>query len=150
SPDLPHKSDAGAIRLGLRDEGALTAAMTEMREEVRRKVPGFRDNGTLVQEMRRGLGEALVGMTRDPLVGPILTVAAGGILAEIYEDAALCPAPITLDDAHRMIAEVKGFAPLRGYRGAPRGDLDALAGLMVSISHLLADERVEEAELNPV
>ncbi len=150
SPDLPHKSDAGAIRLGLRDEGALAAAMTEMREEVRRKVSGFRDNGTLVQEMRRGLGEALVGMTRDPLVGPILTVAAGGILAEIYEDAALCPAPITLDDAHRMIAEVKGFAPLRGYRGAPRGDLDALAGLMVSVSHLLADERIEEAELNPV
>lgn len=150
SPDLPHKTEAGAIALGLSGPEELPAAMERMRRSARAYRPGFRDEGTLVQEMRRGLGEALVGMTRDPLVGPMLTLGAGGVLAEVYGDVTVRPVPLTLDTAHAMIDEVRGFAPLRGYRGAPRGDLEALARLIVDVSVLMADPRVAEAELNPI
>lgn len=150
SPDLPHKTEAGAVRLNLRDAGELAAAVTGMRESARHHHRGFRDKGTLVQEMRRGLGEALIGLTRDPLVGPVVTVGCGGTLAEIYRDVSIRPAPVTLEEARGMIADIKGFEPLRGYRGARRGDLEALARTVVAASRLLEDARVAEAELNPV
>ncbi|MEO3388015.1 acetate--CoA ligase family protein [Mesorhizobium sp. CAU 1741] len=150
SPDLPHKTEAGAITIGVGSLDELQAAIVQMRASASRHSPGFRDRGVLVQEMKRGLGEALVGMTRDPLVGPVLTIGAGGTLAEVYGDVAVHPIPLTLADAQAMIDRIKGFAPLRGYRGARKGDLDALARFAVDVSRLMLDPRVAEAELNPV
>ena len=150
SPDLPHKTEAGAIRLNIGDRAALAAAIPDMIESAQAHAPGLHLRGVLVQEMTRGLGEALVGLTRDPLVGPVVTVAAGGTLAEVYRDATVRPAPVSLDTAREMVAAIKGFAPLRGYRGAPRGDLEALARLVRDVSRLAGLDRVQEAEINPV
>lgn len=150
SPDLPHKTDAGAIRIGIGGPDELAAAIAGMRASAEAYHPGYRLKGILVQEMCRGLGEVLVGLTRDPLVGPVLTVAAGGVMTEIYRDSAVRPAPVSRETAREMLAEVKGLALLRGFRGRPEGDLEALAGVVAAVSGLACDPRIEEVEINPV
>ncbi|MBM3570585.1 MAG: CoA-binding protein [Alphaproteobacteria bacterium] len=150
SPDLPHKTEAGAVMLGLADRAQLEAAIAAMRARIAKERPRARIAGVLIQETARGLGEALIGMLRDPRVGPTVTLAAGGVLAEIYRDRATRLAPVDLDTARAMIAEVKGLAPLRGYRGLPPGDLDALARAIAAISTLALAPRVLEAEINPL
>src|SRR5262249_55625486 len=97
-----------------------------------------------------GLGEALVGYRVDRDVGPLIMVAAGGVLTEISRDRSLRLAPVDLADAHEMIAEVRGLAPLAGYRGRPKGDLDALAPAVVGLSRLAEDASIAEAEINPL
>jgi succinyl-CoA synthetase beta subunit len=100
--------------------------------------------------MVAGVGEALVGYRVDRDVGPLVMVAAGGVFTEIYRDRSLRLAPVDLDTAREMIAEVRGFALLSGYRGKPAGDLDALAQTIVALSQLAHDETVLEAEINPL
>jgi acetate---CoA ligase (ADP-forming) len=100
--------------------------------------------------MQQGLGEAILGYRVDPQVGPLVLVGAGGTLAELYGDFALRLAPVTLEEAREMVAAVRGFAPLRGYRNAPRGDLEALAHAVVTHSQLAARPEVLEAEINPL
>ena len=102
--------------------------------------------------METGLAEAIVGYRDDPVVGPLVMVGAGGILAELYNDVVVRVAPVGEAGALEMIAQVKGFAPLRGYRGQPSGDLAALARTVVALSRLalLAGRPVREAEANPV
>ncbi|UUX51358.1 acetate--CoA ligase family protein [Nisaea acidiphila] len=150
SPDLPHKTDAGAIKVGIKDRAELIDAIMEMRGSAERYHPGFRLAGILVQELVSGLGEALIGLSRDPVAGPVVTVAMGGVMTEIYRDSAVRPAPVSVDGAREMIREVKGFELLRGFRGRPEGDLEALAETVSTLSRLAADSRIEEAEANPV
>ena len=104
----------------------------------------------LVQPMIEGVGEALVGYRVDPGVGPLVMVAAGGILTEIYRDRSLRLAPVDIATAQEMIAEVRGLAPLAGYRGRPKGDLDALAQAIVALSKLAGEPAMPEAEINPL
>ena len=95
--------------------------------------------------------EVLVGYRVDRDVGPLVMVAAGGVLTEIYRDRSLRLAPVDLADAHAMIAEVKALKMLAGYRGKPAGDLDALARAIVALSRLaVMNDPVAEAEINPL
>lgn len=150
SPDLPHKTDAGAIRVGIADRAALVTAIAEMRASAEDYHPNFKLTGILLQELAQGLGEALIGLSRDPVAGPVVTVAMGGVMTEIYRDSAVRPAPVTLESAREMIREVKGFELLRGFRGRPKGDLEALAEAVTALSLLADDQRIEEAEANPM
>jgi acetate---CoA ligase (ADP-forming) len=152
SADIAHKSEVGGVRVGIGDAGELQTAIASLLDEVPKKAPGARIDGVVVQEMVNGLGEAIVGFRRDPRVGPLVAVGVGGILAEVYGDVAVRPAPVDLAAARTMISEVKGFAPLRGFRGLPEGDLEALAAIVAAVSHLaLADVPcIVEAEINPV
>ena len=150
SVDLPHKTEVGAIRIGLHSEEDLIEAVRGMKTSVSAKRPEARIQGVLIQEMCSGLGEALIGITRDPLVGPIITVAAGGVMTEIYKDASVRPAPVSVETAREMVGEVKAFAVLRGYRGKPKGDLEALAHAASAVSKLAARSDIVEAEVNPV
>jgi acyl-CoA synthetase (NDP forming) len=104
----------------------------------------------LVQPMVPGLGEVLVGYRVDPEAGPLIMVAAGGIFTEIYRDRALRLAPVNHTVAHEMIGEVRGFIPLAGYRGRPKGDLDAVADTIMKLSQLAGNPNVLEAEINPL
>lgn len=150
SADLPHKTEAGAIRVDIRDRAALEEAIGAMRASAEAHRPGYRLAGILVQEMRRGLGEALIGVTRDALAGPVVTVGMGGVMTEIYRDTAVRPAPVTVEAARAMLCEVKGFALFRGFRGKPRGDMEALAQTVAAVSRIALSDEVEEAEINPV
>jgi len=150
SPDLPHKTEYGAVTLNIMTGDALEMAIATMRTHVARLAPHAQIDGVLIQPMVTGLGEALVGFRRDNLVGPVVTVGAGGVMAEIYRDVAIRPAPVSVQTARQMLDEVKGFALLRGYRGRPVGDLDALARLVALVSQLAAFDAIAEAEINPV
>ena len=102
--------------------------------------------------MEKGLAEVILGFRRDPQVGPVVVLGAGGVLAEIYKDIAIRIAPVSLATAQAMIEEVRGLAVIRGYRGLPQGDCAALAAAVVAMSQLAAlDGRtVNEAEINPL
>jgi hypothetical protein len=102
--------------------------------------------------MKKGRAELILAYRRDPQVGPVIVLGVGGTLAEIYRDYCVRIAPVTLAEAHEMIGEVKGLATIRGYRGQPRGDLDALAHALCAFSSLAAIEgrTVNEAEINPL
>jgi len=150
SSDLPHKTEAGAIQIGVPDRVALKEAISSMKASAAAYRPGYRLQGILVQEMCRGVGEALIGISRDPVAGPMVTLAMGGVMTEIYRDSAVHPAPVDIATARSMIGEVKGFALLSGYRNRPKGDLEALAEAVVAVSRLALAERVHEAEINPI
>lgn len=149
SAELGHKSDVGGVVLGVDTAAGVRDAAERIRTAVAAR-GGVEISAVLVQSMEAGLGEVLVGYRVDPDVGPLVLVAAGGVLTEIYADRSLRPAPVDLATAHRMLDEVKGIAALRGHRGAPPGDLDALARLVVAVSELAARGDVVEAEINPV
>jgi acetate---CoA ligase (ADP-forming) len=150
SPDIAHKSDVGGVELDLPDAGSATAATERVLARVKAAIPKARIEGFIAASMQRGLGEAIVGFRRDPQVGPIVLVGAGGTLAELYGDVALRPAPVTVEEARRMVGEVRGFAALQGYRNAPRGDLEALAQAVAAFSMLAALPEASEAEINPL
>jgi acyl-CoA synthetase (NDP forming) len=151
SPDILHKTEAGGVVLGIASPQALDAAAARILERVRRERPQARIDGILVQEMKRGRAEAILGYRRDPQVGPVVVLGVGGTLAEIYRDYCVRIAPVTLEEAREMIEAVRGLAPIRGYRGQPRGDLAALAQAVAAFSHLAQLEAaVAEAEVNPL
>jgi acyl-CoA synthetase (NDP forming) len=152
SRDIAHKTDCGGVVLNLTSVETLNAAYEEMLKNVRRNRPSARLDGIQVQTMERGLAEVLVGYRRDPQVGPTITLAMGGVLAEIYRDSVTFLAPVTKTDARKMVDSVRGLAILRGYRGLPLGDLDALAEAVVNLSSLaiIDNPKVLEAEINPL
>ncbi|RSM47072.1 CoA-binding protein [Amycolatopsis balhimycina DSM 5908] len=149
SAALGHKSDVGGVVLAVDTAAGVREASARIRADVAARA-GVEISAVLVQSMEAGLGEVLVGYRVDPDVGPLVLVAAGGVLTEIYADRSLRPAPVDLDTAHRLLGEVKGIAALRGHRGAPRGDLGALARLVMAVSELAMRGDVVEAEINPV
>jgi acyl-CoA synthetase (NDP forming) len=136
---VAHKTEKKGVVLGVPDRPALQEA-----------VKSFDGKAVLVQKMESGLGEAIVGYRNDPVVGPLVLVGAGGILSEIYRDFAVRMAPVSVEEAAEMIAEVKGLAPLSGYRNLPRGDLDALARTVSAVSALARIPEIAEAEINPL
>ena len=149
SPDLAHKTELGGVRLGIADPAALKEEAAAMRERVARLAPDARLTGFLVQPMARGLGEAILGFRRDPEVGPVVLLGTGGVTAELFRDVSLRPAPVGIEEAREMVGEVKGLRALAGWRGLPRGDLEALARAVVCLSRLAARDDVAEAEVNP-
>ena len=151
SADIPHKTEAGGVALDVRDGDALLATIKAMRETVRQRT-GIVPDRVLVAPMTSGIGEALIGYRVDREVGPLIMVAAGGVYTEIYRDRSLRLAPVDLPAAHAMIGEVKAFATLKGFRGKPAGDLDALARAIMALSQLALqnDPTIAEAEVNPL
>lgn len=153
SPDLPHKTEAGGVVLGVEDSVGVNAATESIRRRVSVDNPDAAIDGFLLQRMESGLAEVLLGYRVDPLVGPTVVLGMGGVLAEIYQDAALRLAPVSRKEAEEMIEEVSGLAMIRGYRSMPKGDLDGLADAVINMSKLALVEdgpRVLEAEVNPV
>jgi succinyl-CoA synthetase beta subunit len=149
---LAHKSDVGGVVLGVANAKDFHAAASGIRAAVTAALPSFTVERLLVQQMVRGVAEVLIGFRRDPDVGPVVLLAAGGVLAEIYRDRNVRTAPVDLAQARAMIGEVRGLAVAGGFRGAPRGDLEALAQAVVAVSQLAlsVDPSVVEAEANPV
>ena len=145
SSEIAHKTEAGAVALNVPDAAALAAAAAAMRARLGARITGF-----IAQPMVKGVAEVIVGYRNDPLVGPVIALGAGGVLAEVYRDVVLRMAPVTQAEAREMIEGVKGLAPARGYRGLPKGDLDALAAAVAAVSRLAGLPQVREAEINPL
>ncbi|HTE16056.1 MAG TPA: acetate--CoA ligase family protein [Burkholderiales bacterium] len=150
SPDIAHKTDAGGVVLNIADAAALKTAAREILDRVGKKHPQAKLNGILVQRMEKGLAEVILGFKRDPQVGPVVVLGIGGVLAEIYKDFAARLAPVSVADAAKMIEQVKGLAPIRGYRGMTKGDCAALAKTVSDFSQLAYIDSIVEAEINPL
>ena len=152
SADIPHKTEAGVVCLNLRDANAVRAAYEEIIGNAQKNAPNAKLNGVLVQEMVQGGVEFIVGVTYDKQLGPMLLVGTGGVMVEVYKDTSLRRCPVTPAEAREMIAEVKGSKLLAGFRGAPAGDVDALAEVLVRVSHMAVqlDGRLAELDINPV
>ncbi|HYC44715.1 MAG TPA: acetate--CoA ligase family protein [Burkholderiales bacterium] len=148
SPDISHKTEAQAVRLGLADERAVAAAYDEIVANARRYNADARIDGVLVQEMVKGGTEAILGVNNDPLFGPAIMLGLGGIFAEVLKDVSFRLAPVTLSVAREMITEIKGYALLTGARGKAPADLDALADAIVKLSALAVDLKDDLAELD--
>lgn len=152
SPDIPHKTDAGVIRLDLRDAAAVREGFTAVMASAARVAPNALIHGVLVQPMvPQGL-EIVVGARRDPLFGPMVVVGLGGIFVELLRDSATALAPVGDGEAHAMLRRLKGHRLLEGFRGLPPVDLQALVGVIRRVSELAADQRdrIAEIDVNPL
>jgi acetate---CoA ligase (ADP-forming) len=149
SAALLHKSDAGCVRLGLADDSEVDRAISDVAQRYELHT-GQRLDRVLLVSQESGLAEVLVGFRRDAEVGPIVLVAPGGTEAELRGERALRLAPVDRATAESMLAELPSLEILRGYRNHPRGDLGALADVVVAMSSLAASAEIREAEANPV
>lgn len=148
SPDISHKTEAKAVRLGIASDAELRTAYDDVLRNAKSHKADAAIEGVLVQEMVRDGIEAIVGVTNDPLFGPSVMFGLGGIFAEVLKDVSFRLAPVTLSVAHDMIREIKGYPVLAGARGKPAADIDALADAIVRLSAMAADLREEMAELD--
>lgn len=152
SPDLPHKTEAGVIRLNLKSAAEVEAAYEAVMANAARVSPAPRVNGVLVQPMVPQGVEIMVGARVDPLFGPLIVVGLGGIFVELLKDTAIALAPVTHAEALAMLGKLKGQAMLDGFRGTAGVDRDALAGVICRIGEFIADHRevIAEIDVNPL
>jgi acyl-CoA synthetase (NDP forming) len=143
---LAHKSDVGGVALGLADPDALIAAWQRMCERVSASAYTVEE----MVDVATGV-EMLVGARRDPVFGPVVVVAAGGIFAELLDDTAVGLAPLSPGDALELVRQLRIFPRLDGARGGPVLDTPALAGVVVAAGRLVAEQHgVADLDLNPV
>jgi acyl-CoA synthetase (NDP forming) len=151
SPDIAHKTEFGGVALGLGTAQAVRTAHAAILDSVRRGLPAARIEGVLVAPMVTGGTEMILGVTSDPVFGPVVMCGLGGIFAEVLRDVALRPAPLDEPTAERMLRSLRGFPLLDGARGRPRADLAALTGAIAALSRFAITHRdvVEEVDINP-
>ncbi len=152
SPDIPHKTEAGVVRLNLHNADEVRAAHAAILANAKSHAPNATINGVLVQEMVSGGVEVIVGVSYDAQLGPTLLFGTGGVMVEVYKDVAMRHCPITPAEAREMIAEVKGAKLLQGFRGKPACDVEALAQVLVNVSHLAVNlnGQLAELDINPL
>jgi acyl-CoA synthetase (NDP forming) len=146
SPDVVHKSDAGGVKLNLKDIDEVRAAF----RDIVRAFPGKKVEGISVQKMARPGVEVIVGVTNDATFGPMLMFGLGGVFVEVLMDVSFRSIPITESDAQDMIEEIKGYALLKGYRGHSV-DIKGLIDLLIRVSdYVMKNPDISEMDLNPV
>jgi acetyltransferase len=153
SPDLPHKTEAGVIRLNLAAEADVEQAFDEIVAQAKRWNSAARLDGILVEEMIVGeTQEVIVGARQDLRFGPVVAFGLGGIFVEAIRDFAVWPAPLTMDEAREMICKIRGYRILTAFRGRPTADLDAVAKALCLAGEIASQwrEQIAEIEINPL
>ncbi|MGO4327871.1 acetate--CoA ligase family protein [Cupriavidus sp. 2TAF22] len=153
SADITHKTDIGGVRLGIASESAAMAAYEEIHANGARASGTARIEGVLVEPMLPApFVEAVVGIHRDPVFGHVCTFGLGGVSIELFKDVSRRLLPLTPDSAREMISETRCHELLKGYRGQPACDIDALVGMLVKLSDFVAAhaDKIEELEINPL
>jgi acyl-CoA synthetase (NDP forming) len=165
SPELPHKTEAGVIRLNLKSDAEVKSAYDAVMGNANKalsKAPGGnggaggppvpRINGVLVQPMVPSGAEIVIGAKIDPLFGPLIVVGLGGVMVELLKDSAVELAPVTKDEAAAMLKRLKGRKLIEGFRGSEPVDEAKLAELIVRLSEFASDQkdRIAELDVNPL
>jgi acyl-CoA synthetase (NDP forming) len=147
SPTILHKTELGVVRLGIGDDATLERAYGEIVAAAK----GHELRGVLVQPMLPGV-EVIVGARVDPVVGPVVLVGSGGVLVELMQDSVAALAPVGRAEAKVMLARLKGYKLLTGFRGSASVDIDGLADAIARVSELAADlaGEIEELDVNPI
>ena len=151
SPDIIHKSDAGGVKIGLKNATQVSRAYKEIMTSVKQKHPQATIHGVSVQPMAKPGVEVIIGMSKDPQFGPVLMFGLGGILVEILKDVSFRIAPLSRRDAREMIREVKGYPLLEGYRGQEPANIPLLEEMLLKLSNFAEQNKeIKEFELNPI
>jgi acetyl-CoA synthetase (ADP-forming) len=151
SPDIIHKSDVGGVIVGVATGSDVLKAFERIETNVKLRAPNARVAGILVQEMVPQDLEVIVGATRDAVFGPVVMFGLGGIFVEVLRDVSLRVAPLTRYDAEEMLDEIKASSILRGYRGMPPRDRNALIDIIVKTGRVMLEvPEVTDIDLNPI
>ncbi len=151
SADIPHKTEAGGVKLGIKSLEELKAAAEEVTKNALAYKPGAKLEGVLLQQMASGL-EVIVGGLNDAVFGPTVVFGLGGIFAEVLKDVTYRFAPFGIEAAREMVQEIKGAVVMNGYRGQDKLDVEGVAQVLSRVSWLLHDhrERIAEMDINPL
>jgi acyl-CoA synthetase (NDP forming) len=151
SRQIVHKTEIGGVQLNLTDERAIRDAFESIRTRLVQTDQLEAMEGVLVQQMMTGGVEVMVGVTHDPLFGPLLAFGLGGIHVEILGDVQFRITPLTDRDATEMVRGIKGYRLLTGYRGHPAADVEAIEDVLLRISRLVEEiPEISELDLNPI
>jgi acyl-CoA synthetase (NDP forming) len=152
SPALLHKSDLGLVKVGVRSPREVRAAYAELSAIALGNAPADAIEGILVSEMVTGGVETVVGVVQDELFGPVVMFGLGGIAVEVFRDVTFRVPPFDADEARRMIEEIRSVSLLKGPRGKPPADLDALVDVVMKVQSLATDlaNDVRELDINPL
>ncbi|MEJ8824911.1 acetate--CoA ligase family protein [Variovorax humicola] len=152
SEDIAHKTEIGGVALGLQDDEAVRQAFDRLIGNARKHAPQARLDGVLVAPMVSGGVELIAGVSRDPVFGPVVMVGLGGIYAEILKDVAVQVAPVSEEEALRMIRSLKMFPLLDGARGQAKSDVAAAARTVARLSEFACRHAADVAEIdmNPI
>jgi acetyl coenzyme A synthetase (ADP forming)-like protein len=151
SRTIVHKTEFDAVRLGLTDEAAVRQAFDSVCQSLDRAGKLAEIDGVLVQPMISGGVELMIGVTQDPLFGPLIGFGLGGIHVEILKDVSFRVTPITDIDAAEMVRSIRGYRLLQGYRGHPPADIHAVEDLLLRVARLVEElPQITELDLNPI
>ena len=151
SPEILHKSDIGGVKVGIASPIEVRTAFASIYDGARRYAPDATIQGISVQSMARRGREVILGATYDPQFGHLIMFGLGGIYVEVLRDVAFRLAPLTPDDAREMIFEIRANALLRGVRGEPPADIDAIVDALLRLSQLVTDfPEITELDVNPL
>ena len=151
SPDLPHKTEIGGVLLSINGEDAIREGHATLLDRARSAKPDAQIEGVIVAEMVTDGVETVMGVVRDPTFGPVVMFGLGGVFVEVLKDVTFRIAPFGIDEARRMIDEVRGRAILDGVRGVEPADIEALSDALCRLSVFAADnaDKVESIDVNP-
>jgi acetate---CoA ligase (ADP-forming) len=151
SPDIIHKSDAGGVKVNIKNEDEVAEAYDTIMANVKKNCPDAAITGILVQYCAPEGTEIIIGMTKDSQFGSTLMFGLGGVFVELLKDVSFRVTPIDKDEASSMIKEIKGHKMLTGFRGKPPLDVNSIEDMLVKISNFIeANPQVKELDLNPV
>jgi acetate---CoA ligase (ADP-forming) len=152
SPDIPHKSEVGGVRVNITTKGEAFIAYQALLDDARKHRPNAAIQGVLVGPMAKKGVEIIIGTMLDATFGPMIMVGLGGITTELFRDVVYRPAPASAVESAAMLAELKAAPLLSGFRGAAKADIPALSQLISQISALAAQwsHEISEIEINPV
>jgi acetyltransferase len=152
SPDILHKSEAKAVRLGVGSKKEILQFYDEIIKNAEKYDPDAKINGVLVQEMIQNGTEVMIGMSQDPQFGPTIAFGMGGIYVEILKDVSLRVIPLSKFDAEQMVNEIKAYPILQGMRGKQRSDIEAIVDVLLRVARLAEDCRntISEIDINPL
>jgi acyl-CoA synthetase (NDP forming) len=152
SAEIQHKSDVGGVAVGLTDEAMVRQAYENVMSSTRRHLPHAPIDGVLVVPMVKGGVEAIIGARIDPVFGPMVMVGLGGTMVEVFKDVSFCLAPLSLSEARSTVDRLRSAAILKGARGNPAADREALAEALVQLGNFAATHAgsIKSVEINPL
>jgi acyl-CoA synthetase (NDP forming) len=151
SPDISHKSDAGGVKVGMKNTEEVKKAYQDIMSSVTQKFPKAAIEGVAVQGMARPGTEVIIGMTKDAQFGPVLMFGLGGVWVEVLKDVSFRIVPLNRRDATEMIKEIKGYPLLEGYRGMEPANIKVLEDMLLKVSEFMDKmPEIKEMDLNPV
>jgi len=151
SPEIIHKSDAGGVKVNLKSKAEVAEAFKTIVANAKKYNAKADIKGVLVQDMAPNGIEVIVGAIKDAQFGQTVMFGLGGIFVEVLKDVTFRVAPITLDDAKEMITGLKAYPLLKGIRGQPPADTNAIAKILVNVSKLVMEyPEIKELDLNPI